>query len=49
MVEGRANGISTDQTPNAKISYCRSQSMGDKFHRQEGNSPDRQIRSLSVR
>ena len=49
MFEGRANGISNDQTPNARKLKYRSQSMGDKFHRQKGNSPDRQIRSLSVR
>jgi hypothetical protein len=28
--------------------YLGSQPAGDKLHRQEGNNPDRQLRSLSV-
>ena len=37
------------QTPNAKFEIVRSQTMGDKLHSREGNSPDRQLRSRNGR
>ena len=43
------SGFLPDQTKNAEEIQTGSQSMGDKFHRREGNSPDRQIRPLNVR
>jgi hypothetical protein len=36
------------QTPKTIYVYSGSQLVGDKLHRQKGNSPDRQLRSLSV-
>ena len=51
---GRAlNGLGADkvtepyQTPNTKHALVRSQTVGDKLHSREGNSPDRQLRSPS--
>ena len=35
-----------NQTPNADNFNYRSQTTGDKFRGREGNSPDRQLRSL---
>ena len=36
------------QTPNAIYFYSGSQTANDKIRSQEGKSPDRQLRSLSV-
>ncbi len=36
-------------TLNAMAFEDRSQTMGDKFHSREGNSPDHQLRSLNIR
>ena len=47
MGGARANGFPPDQTLNAGHAYLGSQSVGDKFHRREGNSPDRRIRPLN--
>ena len=49
MERVRASVFPSDQTKNAAWIQDGSQSVGDKFHRREGNSPDRQIRPLSVR
>ena len=38
-------GTEHNQTPNAKGTVSGSQTVGDKFHGQEGNSPDLQLRS----
>ncbi len=37
-----------NQPPNTVSSYCRSQTAGAKFRGREGNSPDRQLRSLNM-
>ncbi len=34
-----------NQTPNAMTPQLGSESMGDELHGQEGNSPDRRLRS----
>ena len=36
-------------TLNATILEGRSQTMGDKFHSREGNSPDHRLRSQNIR
>ena len=41
-------GTEYNQTPNVIESIPRSQTVGDKFHGQKGNSPDLQLRSQSV-
>ena len=38
-------GTEYNQTPNVIESIPRSQTVGDKFHGQKGNSPDLQLRS----
>ena len=37
-----------NQTANAKALNPRSETVGDKLHDREGNSPDHQLRSLSL-
>ena len=37
-----------NQTPNTAVPYRGSQTMGDKLHGQEGNSPDRRLRSQNL-
>ena len=49
MGEARAIGFPPDQTLNAGYDERGSQSVGDKFHGREGNSPDRQLRPLNRR
>ena len=41
-------GTEYNQTPNVTVSIPRSQTVGDKFHGQEGNSPDLQLRSQNI-
>ena len=38
----------SNQTPNAIKSKPGSETVGDKLHSREGNSPDHQLRSLSA-
>ena len=37
-----------NQTPNTIIQELRSETMGINFHRQKGNNPDHQLRSLII-
>ena len=37
-----------NQTANAMVPYPESETVGDKLHCREGNSPDHQLRSLST-
>ena len=37
-----------NQTANAMVPHPESETVGDKLHRREGNSPDHQLRSLSI-
>ena len=46
MEMGAHKATHSNQTPNTKQLYLGSQSVGDNFHGQKGNSPDRQLRSL---
>ena len=43
-----SNGTECNQTPNVNGSVSGSQTVGDKFHGQKGNSPDLQLRSQNV-
>ena len=45
-LSGSAGGLYRSE--NAGKSMRRSQTMGDKFHSQEGNSPDPQLRSQNI-
>ena len=47
MCDGRSNGTEYNQTPKATSFEPGSQTVGDKFHGQKGNSPDRRLRSLN--
>lgn len=38
----------SNQTPNTIILKLRSETMGVNFHRQKGNNPDHQLRSLII-
>ena len=40
-------GTEYNQTPNPGKGQPGSQTVGDKFHGQKGNSPDRRLRSLN--
>ena len=42
-----SSGTECNQTPNAISVELGGQTVGDKFHGQKGNSPDRRIRSLN--
>ena len=46
MEMGAHKATHSNQTPNTIQLYLGSQSVGDNFHGQMGNSPDRQLRSL---
>ena len=48
MAEGPDKVTDVSQTPNAGKSERGSETAGDKLRSREGNSPDRQLRSLSV-
>ena len=43
---GRDSPTKPMQTPNTAKPHCRRHTAGDKVRREEGNSPDRQLRSL---
>jgi len=47
MVAGGASPTNTNQTPNTEEYNHGRQTAGDKVRSQEGNSPDRQLRSLN--
>jgi hypothetical protein len=47
MVEGAYKLTEINQTPNAGKLERGSETVGDKLHCREGNSPDHQLRSLS--
>lgn len=42
-----SKGTKLNQTLNTKTFEYGSQTVGDKVHSQEGNNPDRQLRSLN--
>ena len=45
---GGRNPVNSNQTRNAINREPGSETVGDKLHSREGNSPDHQLRSLSV-
>ena len=47
FVAGCESGTKMRQTQNTS-NYSTSETVGDKLHRQEGNSPDHQLRSRSI-
>ena len=48
--EGYESGTKSWQTKNTELCFrLASETVGDKLHSQEGNSPDRQIRPLNNR
>jgi hypothetical protein len=47
MAEGPYRVTEVNQTPNADTLERGSETMGDKLHRQKGNSPDPPLRSLN--
>ena len=49
MVDGPSRVTETNQTPNAGMLKSRSETVGDKLHSREGNSPDLHLRSLKIR
>ena len=48
MVKGAYPLTNTSQTPNARMGEHGSETVGDKLHSREGNSPDRRLRPLRV-
>ena len=48
MADGPDKVTDVSQTPNAGKSERSSETVGDKLHSREGNSPDHQLRPLSV-
>ena len=48
MADGPHRVTDVSQTPNAGKSENGSETVGDKVHGREGNSPDHQLRSQSV-
>ncbi len=48
MANGPYKVTDVSQTPNAGKSERGSETVGDKLHSREGNSPERQLRPLSV-
>jgi hypothetical protein len=48
MADGPYKVTDVSQTPNAGKSERSSETVGDKLHSREGNSPDHQLRPLSV-
>ena len=49
MADGALWFTDVSQTPNAGRLEHSSETVGDKLHCREGNSPDHQLRPLSVR
>ena len=49
MADGPYRGTDVSQTPNAGKLEHGSETAGDKLRSREGNSPDHQLRPLSVR
>jgi hypothetical protein len=47
MAEGPHRVTEVNQTPNASTPQRGSETVGDKLHRQKGNSPDPPLRSLN--
>ena len=48
MANGPYKVTDVSQTPNAGKSERSSETVGDKLHSREGNSPDRRLRPLRV-
>jgi hypothetical protein len=48
MDSGPSPGTNPNQTPNAADMVHGSETVGDKVHSREGNSPDRRLRSLNL-
>ncbi len=48
MADGPHQVTDVSQTPNAGKSERSSETVGDKLHSREGNSPEHQLRPLSV-
>ena len=48
MADGPHRVTDVNQTPNARKCKRGSETAGDKLRSREGNSPDHQLRSLSV-
>ena len=48
MADGPYKVTDVSQTPNAGKPERSSETVGDKLHSREGNSPDHQLRPLSV-
>ena len=48
MADGPYKVTDVSQTPNAGKSERSSETVGDKLHSREGNSPDHRLRPLSV-
>ncbi len=48
MARAASSGTNPLQTPNTRKCNHGRQTAGDKFRRREGNSPDRQLRSLNT-
>jgi hypothetical protein len=48
MADGPYKVTDVSQTPNAGKSERGSETVGDKLHGREGNSPDHRLRPLSV-
>ena len=48
MAEGPYKVTDVNQTPNASQVERGSETVGDKLHSRKGNSPDHQLRPLSV-
>ena len=48
MADGPYKVTDVSQTPNADKSERSSETVGDKLHSREGNSPDHRLRPLSV-
>ena len=49
MADGPYKVTDVSQTPNAGKSERSSETVGDKLHGREGNSPEHRLRPLSVR
>ena len=49
MKASRAKRYQFQSNSEFRDAYSGSQTVGDKFHGQKGNSPDRQLRSLNSR